>query len=90
MNSIFVKVALVIVFVVIVACNIVYSLVLREVNHDRTEPERISRFENSRIFEALELHRDSYPQSTKRLMIWSLMGAGFLTIMAVVALDVFH
>jgi hypothetical protein len=85
MNVYIIRSTFAVVFGAIVLCNIVYGLILREVNRDRTEPERISRFENSRMFEVLELHHDAYPKSKKRAAVWLLLGTAFLTIgMAIV------
>lgn len=60
------------VLIVMFACTIAYALILREVNQGRDRSEHIGFFERARFIEVLELHKQDFPSSKKRLVLWSL------------------
>jgi hypothetical protein len=80
--------ALVIIFVAIVGCNLAYCFILQEVNKGRTKEERISRFENLRVWEVLQLHKEAHPQSRKRILLWVLLVAAASPVIVLAATDI--
>jgi len=57
------------------ACTIAYALILREVNQGRDRSQQIGFSERSRFIEVLELHKQDFPTSKKRLVLWAMMAA---------------
>jgi hypothetical protein len=60
-----------------VSACFLFFLMLEEVNRERLPGDQISKTAvKSRIFEVIRLHKEIYPQSPKRTVVYSCFGLG--------------
>ena len=63
-----------VVLLALFAGNITYTLIVRDVNQTRDSWEKVGHFERRRFIEDLELHKQAFPSSKKRLVLWLVIG----------------
>ena len=70
----------------VVMANLIFAVILGEVNGRREPDEQISMlFVNIRSFEVLQLHKELYPHSQKRTAMYLVAVVGFALMFGAVA-----
>jgi hypothetical protein len=77
--------------VLMIVCTFVFYDILDEVNSRSSSDQQISPwFVNTKVFTVLSFHRNFFPDSGKRVKMWSFAIAAFCFFLLTISLGVVH